>query len=150
MSYLILLLFILAIGGLAIAFAPSVASAYQTFKNSTKEKEKSDTKQKQREDEGIFVTLGRVILGDKTLDDAIDAERKQKEQEQITKDTNNYLIQEFGNKSKVNPKFQNKIVLTDSEKQKLGIPLDEILTEDSLLKYRQAAAKRDTLKRSFR
>lgn len=150
MSYLPLLFFIVAIGGLIVIFAPSVASAYQTFKNSKEEKEKSDEKQKQREDEGIFVTAGRIILGDKLLDDAIAEEKKRKELEQSQRDTHNYLVQVYGegpNAIKQNPKYKNKIIVTDSEREKLGIPLSEELTADSYLAYKNAYAKKQSSRR---
>lgn len=145
MADLFSILLILALAGVAIFFAPQIASAITTYSNAPKEKAKADEKQKQREDEGIFVTVGRVILGDKTLDDAIAKENQEKEKKIVEENTSKYLTAVYGPDSEaakhINPKYKGKIILTDSERALIGIPLDKEPTQDDLIRLQNLRQK---------
>lgn len=106
---------ILALIGIFLVFTPQIVNAISTVTKSKKQKEedllKEEANQKRREDEGIFVTLGRIILGNKTLDDAIKAEEEAKKQKKLKKNlesTAKHLEQEFG-KDKVNQELVEKV-----------------------------------------
>jgi hypothetical protein len=124
--------FLLAIAGLIIFFSPQLASGINTLRQSPEQKKKAEDeaalKQKQREDEGIFVTLGRIVLGDATLDQA---KAKEQEQKNATA-TAQHLATEFS-KDRVAKEFQGKKVLTDSEKLSQGIPLNAPPESDPLI-----------------
>ncbi len=63
---------LIVIGVLVLAFLPQIATAVKGFtsgNNSDVKEQRELEKQIQREDEGIFGTIGRIFLGDKSFDE---------------------------------------------------------------------------------